>query len=63
MRHGIKLSKKQSPKTDEELKEMSDIPYTSTVGNIQYVVQYTRPDIAYALSMTSRYHAYTGEAH
>ncbi|KAL0440204.1 UNVERIFIED_CONTAM: Retrovirus-related Pol polyprotein from transposon RE2 [Sesamum latifolium] len=27
MRHGIKLSKKQSPKTDEELKRMSDIPY------------------------------------
>ncbi|KAL0378556.1 UNVERIFIED_CONTAM: Retrovirus-related Pol polyprotein from transposon RE1 [Sesamum radiatum] len=26
MRHGIKLSKKQSPKTDEELKRMSDIP-------------------------------------
>ncbi|KAK4382478.1 Retrovirus-related Pol polyprotein from transposon TNT 1-94 [Sesamum angolense] len=63
MRHGIKLSKKQSPKTDEELKGMSDIPYVSTVGNIQYVVQYTRPDIAYALSMTSRYQTYTGEAH
>ncbi|KAL0437719.1 UNVERIFIED_CONTAM: hypothetical protein Sradi_0479800 [Sesamum radiatum] len=26
MRRGIKLSKKQSPKTDEELKMMSDIP-------------------------------------
>ncbi|KAL0455905.1 UNVERIFIED_CONTAM: hypothetical protein Slati_0929700 [Sesamum latifolium] len=26
MRHGIKLSKKQSPKTDEELKRMSDTP-------------------------------------
>ncbi|KAL0396228.1 UNVERIFIED_CONTAM: hypothetical protein Scaly_0071200 [Sesamum calycinum] len=25
--HGIKLSKKQSPKTNEELKRMSDIPY------------------------------------
>ncbi|KAL2228578.1 UNVERIFIED_CONTAM: hypothetical protein Sindi_1837500 [Sesamum indicum] len=46
MRHGIKMSKKQSPKTDEELKWMSDIPYVSTVGSIQYVVQYTRPDVA-----------------
>ncbi|KAL0394458.1 UNVERIFIED_CONTAM: Retrovirus-related Pol polyprotein from transposon TNT 1-94 [Sesamum latifolium] len=35
MRHGIKLSKKQSPKTDEELKRMSDIPYASAVGSIQ----------------------------
>ncbi|KAL0448021.1 UNVERIFIED_CONTAM: hypothetical protein Slati_1930000 [Sesamum latifolium] len=37
MRHGVKLSKKQSPKTDEELKRMSNIPYASTVGSIQYV--------------------------
>ncbi|KAL0352614.1 UNVERIFIED_CONTAM: hypothetical protein Scaly_1650100 [Sesamum calycinum] len=31
MRHGVKLSKKQSPKTDEELKRMLDIPYASVV--------------------------------
>ncbi|KAL0386209.1 UNVERIFIED_CONTAM: Retrovirus-related Pol polyprotein from transposon TNT 1-94 [Sesamum radiatum] len=36
MRHGIKLSKKQSPKTDGELKRMSEIPYASSVGSIQY---------------------------
>ncbi|KAL0457657.1 UNVERIFIED_CONTAM: Retrovirus-related Pol polyprotein from transposon TNT 1-94 [Sesamum latifolium] len=35
MRHGIKLSKKQSPKTDEELKRMSNIPYASAVESIQ----------------------------
>ncbi|KAL0292701.1 UNVERIFIED_CONTAM: Retrovirus-related Pol polyprotein from transposon TNT 1-94 [Sesamum radiatum] len=63
MRHGIKLSKKQSPKTDEELKRMSDIPYASAVGSIQYAVQCTRPDVAYALSVTSRYQACAGEAH
>ncbi|KAL0405760.1 UNVERIFIED_CONTAM: Retrovirus-related Pol polyprotein from transposon RE2 [Sesamum latifolium] len=61
--HGIKLSKKQSPKTDEKLKRMSDIPYASAVGSIQYVVQCTRPDVAYALSVTSRYQACAGEAH
>ncbi|KAL0416866.1 UNVERIFIED_CONTAM: hypothetical protein Slati_3518500 [Sesamum latifolium] len=42
MRHGFKLSKKQSPKTDEELKKMSDIPYASAVGSIQYIVQHHR---------------------
>ncbi|KAL0293214.1 UNVERIFIED_CONTAM: Retrovirus-related Pol polyprotein from transposon TNT 1-94 [Sesamum radiatum] len=63
MRHGIKLSKKQSPKTNEELKRMSDIPYASAVGSIQYAVQCTRPDVAYALSVTSRYQACAGEAH
>ncbi|KAL0453752.1 UNVERIFIED_CONTAM: Retrovirus-related Pol polyprotein from transposon TNT 1-94 [Sesamum latifolium] len=63
MRHGIKLSKKQSPKTDEELKRMSDIPYASAVGSIQYAVQCTKPNVAYALSVTSRYQACVGEAH
>ncbi|KAL0394828.1 UNVERIFIED_CONTAM: hypothetical protein Slati_4449000 [Sesamum latifolium] len=63
MRHGIKLSKKQSPKTDEELIRMSNIPYASAVGSIQYVVQCTRPDVAYALTVTSRYQACAGEAH
>ncbi|KAK4383316.1 Retrovirus-related Pol polyprotein from transposon TNT 1-94 [Sesamum angolense] len=63
MRHGVKLSKKQSPKTDEELKRMLDIPYASAVGSIQYAAQCTRPDIAYALSVTSRHQACVGEAH
>ncbi|KAL0445415.1 UNVERIFIED_CONTAM: Retrovirus-related Pol polyprotein from transposon TNT 1-94 [Sesamum latifolium] len=63
MRHGVKLSKKQSPKIDEELKRMSSIPYASAVGSIQYAVQCTRPDIAYALSVTSRYQACAREAH
>ncbi|KAL0448522.1 UNVERIFIED_CONTAM: hypothetical protein Slati_1408600 [Sesamum latifolium] len=60
MRHGVKLSKKQSPKTDEELKRMSDIPYALAIGSIQYVVQCTRHDVAYALSVTSRYQACAG---
>ncbi|KAL0439747.1 UNVERIFIED_CONTAM: hypothetical protein Slati_2457700 [Sesamum latifolium] len=63
MTHGIKLSKKQSPKTNEKLKRMSNIPYASVVGSIQYVVQCTRPDVAYALSVTSRYQACAGEEH
>ncbi|KAL0387628.1 UNVERIFIED_CONTAM: Retrovirus-related Pol polyprotein from transposon TNT 1-94 [Sesamum radiatum] len=63
MRHGVKLAKKQSPKTDKELKRMLDIPYASAVGSIQYAAQCTRPDITYALSVTSRYQACAGEAH
>ncbi|KAL0404032.1 UNVERIFIED_CONTAM: hypothetical protein Sradi_2044000 [Sesamum radiatum] len=34
IRYRVKLSKKQSPKTDEELKRMLDIPYASVVGSI-----------------------------
>ncbi|KAL0318250.1 UNVERIFIED_CONTAM: Retrovirus-related Pol polyprotein from transposon TNT 1-94 [Sesamum calycinum] len=63
MRHGVKLSKKQSPKTDEELKRMLDIPYASAIGSIKYAEQCTRPDIAYALSVMNRYPACAGEAH
>ncbi|KAL0325138.1 UNVERIFIED_CONTAM: Retrovirus-related Pol polyprotein from transposon TNT 1-94 [Sesamum radiatum] len=63
MRHGIKLSKKQSSKIDEELKRMLDIPYASAVGSIQYAVQCTRPDVAYALSVASRYQACAREVY
>ncbi|KAK4407825.1 Retrovirus-related Pol polyprotein from transposon TNT 1-94 [Sesamum angolense] len=63
MRHRVKLSKKQSPKPDEELKRMLDTQYASVVGSIQYVAQCTRPDIAYALSVTSIYQTCVGEAH
>ncbi|KAL0440094.1 UNVERIFIED_CONTAM: Retrovirus-related Pol polyprotein from transposon TNT 1-94 [Sesamum latifolium] len=42
---------------------MLDIPYVSAVGSIQYVVQCTRPDVAYALGVMSRYQACAGEAH
>ncbi|KAL0339366.1 UNVERIFIED_CONTAM: Retrovirus-related Pol polyprotein from transposon TNT 1-94 [Sesamum angustifolium] len=52
MRHGVKLSKTQSPKIDEEIKKMCYIPYASAVGSLQYDVQCTRPDIAFALSVT-----------
>ncbi|KAL0420363.1 UNVERIFIED_CONTAM: hypothetical protein Slati_3059200 [Sesamum latifolium] len=39
---------------------MSNIPYASVVGIIQYAVQCTRPDVAYALSVTIRYQACAG---
>ncbi|KAL0303345.1 UNVERIFIED_CONTAM: hypothetical protein Sradi_6202600 [Sesamum radiatum] len=63
VRHGVKLAKKQSPKTDEELRKMFDIPYASVIGSIQYIVQCTRPDVAFALSVTNRYQACASEAH
>ncbi|KAL0386240.1 UNVERIFIED_CONTAM: Retrovirus-related Pol polyprotein from transposon TNT 1-94 [Sesamum radiatum] len=42
---------------------MSNIPYASAVGSIQYAVQCTRPDVTYALSVMSRYQVCAGEAH
>ena len=42
---------------------MSRIPYASTIGSIMYAMLCTRPDVAHALSVTSRYQADPGEEH
>ncbi|XP_056685163.1 secreted RxLR effector protein 161-like [Spinacia oleracea] len=42
---------------------MSNVPYASAVGSIMYAMVCTRPDVAYALSMCSRYQSNPGEAH
>ena len=60
---GMYLSKTQSPKTPEQIERMSRIPYASAVGSIMYVMMCTRPDMAYALSMASRYQGNPGETH
>ncbi|KAL0302879.1 UNVERIFIED_CONTAM: Retrovirus-related Pol polyprotein from transposon TNT 1-94 [Sesamum radiatum] len=55
MRHGIKISKTQSSETYEENRKMCDIPYAFVVGSIQYVLQCTRLDTPFALSVTSSF--------
>ncbi|KAK4406496.1 Retrovirus-related Pol polyprotein from transposon TNT 1-94 [Sesamum angolense] len=60
---GLSCPRSSLSNTDKELERMLDIPYASAVGSIQYVAQCTRPDIAYALTVMSRYLAYAGEAH
>ncbi|KAG8499182.1 hypothetical protein CXB51_005634 [Gossypium anomalum] len=61
MRHGISLSKEMCPSTPQERERMSKIPYASTIGSIIYAMLCTRPDVSYALSMTSRYQVDPGE--
>ena len=63
MSHGIKLSKTQCPASKEERERMSRIPYASAIGSIMYAMLRTRPDVAYALSITSRYQSDPGESH
>ena len=55
--HGIPLSKKICPKTPEERKRMNEIPYASAVGSIIYAMLFTKPDVAYALGIASRFQA------
>nr|GEX79318.1 retrotransposon protein, putative, Ty1-copia subclass [Tanacetum cinerariifolium] len=51
----LKLSKSQGASTPAELKRMQNVPYASTVGSIMYAVRYTRPDVAFAQNVTSRF--------
>ena len=61
--HGIRLSETQSPSTSDERSRMSRILYASAIGSIIYAMICTRPDVAFAISLTSRYQANPGESH
>ena len=51
----FKLSKEECPKTQEEMAHISKVPYASAVGSLMYAMVYTRPDIAHAVGVVSRY--------
>ena len=55
LRHGIHLSKKMYPDTPKEIQYMSKILYASIIGSSVYAMLCTQPDIALAMSVTSRY--------
>ena len=59
----FRLSAVQSPTSEDEKLQMSKVPYASTVGSIMYAMVYTRPDIAQAMSVVSRYMANPGKDH
>ena len=51
-----KLSKSLCPSTEEENKKMVAIPYSSAVGSLMYAMVCTRPDIAHAVGVVSRFY-------
>ena len=51
----VKLYVDQCPKTHEEEEDMSHVPYVSAVGSFMYAMVCTRPDIAHAVGVLSRY--------
>ena len=59
----VKLSKEQSPKTAKERDHLALVPYASAVGSLMYAMVYTRPDIAHAVRVVSRYMANPGKEH
>ncbi|GJT52998.1 retrovirus-related pol polyprotein from transposon TNT 1-94 [Tanacetum coccineum] len=59
----IKLSSKMSPSSEKERMEMSRVPYASAVGSLMFAMICTRPDIAHAVGVVSRYMAEPGKKH
>ncbi|KAM2680165.1 hypothetical protein EV2_011992 [Malus domestica] len=51
----FKLSSLQCPKNDKEKLQMKNIPYANLVGSLMYAMVCSRPDIAHAVGMVSRY--------
>ncbi|GJR60052.1 hypothetical protein Tco_1502214 [Tanacetum coccineum] len=61
MQEKLKLCKSQGASTPAEVKRMQNIPYASAVGSIMYVMRYTRPNVAFAQNITSRFQQNPGE--
>jgi hypothetical protein len=57
------LSTSQCPKTVEETEGMSKVPYASVVGCLMYAMICTRPDLAHAVSVVSKYMVNSGRQH
>ena len=51
----FQLSTMQCSTSEEEKKEMSKMSYSSAVGSLMYVMICTRPDIAHAVDVVSRF--------
>lgn len=58
-----KVTKDMSPKSENERSEMKNQPYRELIGGLIYLVNATRPDIAYAASTLSRFYSDPGELH
>jgi len=51
------------PKAQIERDIMERTQYTLAIGSIMYMMIYTRPDVSYTLSITSRYQSNPSESH
>lgn len=60
---GVKLFVEQCPKTWEEIDYMAHVPYASVVDSLMYEMVRTRPNIAHAVGVLSRYMSTPGKDH
>eukprot|EP00253_Pinus_taeda_P005574 PITA_05574 len=58
---GMKIKRDWCPKTQEEEEDMSYVPYASDVGSLMYAMVCTRPDIAHAVGVLSKFMSKLGK--
>lgn len=59
----LKMTKEMCPSTDEERNEMKNRPYRELIGGLIYLSNATRPDIAFAANVLSRFCSDPGRDH
>ena len=57
----FKSSSKQCPQSPKEEEGMSRVLYARAVGSLMYVIICTRPDLAYAVRIVSRFMSNSGK--
>ncbi|CAM8983762.1 unnamed protein product [Rhodiola kirilowii] len=57
------LIKDDCPKTKTEQENMSNVPYDVAAGSVMYCMLCTRPDLAFGISVLSRFMSNPGDSH
>jgi len=60
---GTVLSKSQCPQTEDEQKEMANLPYRNVLGCLAFIASRTRPDITHAVNILSQFQSNPGIPH
>lgn len=58
-----RLTNEMSPKSDDEIQRMKNVPYQEAVGSVLYLQQCTRPDISFGIAIVSQFNQNPGVAH
>ncbi|CAM8994640.1 unnamed protein product [Rhodiola kirilowii] len=59
----LELTKHDCPVSDEDKLKMSKVPYDVDVGSVMYAMLCTRPDLAFGVSVLSRFMSNPGDKH
>ncbi|GJV43043.1 retrovirus-related pol polyprotein from transposon TNT 1-94 [Tanacetum coccineum] len=61
--YNFKLTDKDCPSSKKNIEKMDRVPYASAVGSLMYAMVCTRPDLAHAVGVVSRFLSNPGKKH